>query len=276
MLNKIPELRFESPVAVRSTFSIELNGENLEIAALHRKSGENLVFFLHGLGAVKECFEEAFSSGYLSGYSLLSCDLPGFGESTKSGTFSYSMEDFAEVSRLLLNRQDYDSLHIVGHSMGGAIGIILAGLLDGRMRSFVNAEGNLIGDDCGLLSREATRYTLPEFESHGFRKVLAGCSGIENQGMKKWLEWNQNAYVPGFFHSARSLIAWSKGDILLERFKAMKFRKLFAYGSHNSDLKVLGLLDGIETAPVPGSSHAMMIDNPEGFYCLLGGFIAEK
>lgn len=261
---------------MNKTYSVSCASEQLDIKALYRDTGSKLILFIHGLGACKECFEHAFSFQTLDEYSLLSIDLPGFGDSTKSESFSYDMEDFAVIIKQILSHHEYKALHVVGHSMGGAIGILLSEKLDKPFDSFLCAEGNLIGNDCGLLSRGATRFTLPEFEKRGFKKMLSGCAGVKNTGMKTWLSWNQDAFVPGFFHSARSLVRWTDSGKLHKSFMKMKTRKAYVYGSNNSSMPVLADLVGIRKIPIPDGHHAMMFDNPEAFYSIVAEFISGQ
>ena len=106
-------------------FTIDHDGNNYEVATTFRRRGEELVFLLHGLGCSKESFRDIWFRGELRDYSIISLDLIGFGDSSKSSKFSYKIEDHASVCAKVVNEISLKKVHIVAHSMGGAIGLLL-------------------------------------------------------------------------------------------------------------------------------------------------------
>ncbi|MBW2606528.1 MAG: alpha/beta hydrolase [Deltaproteobacteria bacterium] len=152
------------------SISIILNGITCEIASLLRECGEELIFLLHGLGCSKESFRDIWIRDEFKNYSILAIDLPGFGESSKPDDFSYKMDDHALVCAEVLKEFSSKQLHIVAHSMGGAIGLLLPPAVLNRTLSFANLEGNLIREDCGILSRKTIDHPFHEFE----KDVLPG------------------------------------------------------------------------------------------------------
>ena len=84
-----------NPVSV--FFSIDFDGNQYEISAAFRKQGGELLLLLHGLGCSKKSFRDIWYREEFSGYSILSLDFIGFGDSSKFDTFSYRMEDHAAV-----------------------------------------------------------------------------------------------------------------------------------------------------------------------------------
>lgn len=104
-------------------FSVNHGGNNFTVATTFRGCGEETLLLLHGLGCSKESFIDIWFRDELRDYSIISLDLLGFGDSSKSEKFSYKMEDHASVCAKILNEFSLKKIHIVAHSMGGAIGL---------------------------------------------------------------------------------------------------------------------------------------------------------
>ena len=229
-------------------------------------TGSDLILFIHGLGCSKESFDDAFGVSGLAGFQLLAVDLAGYGESSKPRDFSYSMEDQAEILRLLLDKMKPEKVHIVAHSMGGAVGLLLAKAIEDRLGSFVNVEGNLIGSDCGLVSRKAISIPYDEFRDKMFDKV-------RSKGPKLWREMSAKSDALAFYKSSESLVEWSDTEKLLEIFARLETNKIYVYGDQNSDMEILLRLGEIKKVAVFGSGHFVMNDNPKEFYALVSKIV---
>ncbi len=243
-------------------FKINFRGRELEVSAKLKGSSDELILFIHGLGCSKESFDAAFEFPDLDDFRLLAVDLVGYGRSSRSPAFSYTMEDQAEILRLLLDGMNPAKIHIVAHSMGGAVGLLLAEKIEGPLVSFVNVEGNLIGSDCGLISRKAIQISYAEFRDTMFDR-------IRSVGPATWQEMSARADALGFYKSCESLVEWSDSEKLLEIFLGLEADKLYIYGDRNADMEILGRLGEIEKASVSASGHFVMNDNPAEFCALV-------
>lgn len=243
-------------------FRINFRGRELEISAKLKGSPDELILFIHGLGCSKESFDAAFDSPYLADFQLLAVDLVGYGGSSRPSDFSYTMENQAEVLRLLLDEMKSAKIHVVAHSMGGAVGLLLAKEIGGMLASFVNVEGNLIGSDCGLISRKAIQISYDEFRDNVFDR-------IRSVGPETWQEMSAMADALGFYKSCESLVEWSDTEKLLEIFLGLEVDSLYVYGDRNADMEILGRLGEIRKASVSASGHFVMNDNPAGFCALV-------
>jgi pimeloyl-ACP methyl ester carboxylesterase len=248
------------------TFKINYQGKEFELSAKFAVTGSQLILFIHGLGCSKESFDEAFGFSGLTRFQLLAVDLVGYGESSKPSDFSYSMEDQAEILRLLLDSTKPEKVHIVAHSMGGAVGLLLAAGIKDRLGSFVNVEGNLIGSDCGLISRKAIGIPYDEFRDRMFGRVIS-------RGPTLWREMSEKSDAMGFYKSSESLVEWSDTEKLLEIFARLETTKVYVYGEQNSDMEILDRLGGIEKVAISGSGHFVMNDNPKEFYTLVSKIV---
>ncbi len=149
--------------AMLSNITINYKGKQVNLSTKFRNSNNELIFLIHGLGSSKESFEHIWDCSLFQDYSILTLDLVGFGNSSKPNDFSYTMEEQAEICKLLLDEFEHPKIHIVAHSMGGAVGLLLVESLKDRLISFINIEGNLVGEDCRLVSKRAIGFYLKQW-----------------------------------------------------------------------------------------------------------------
>ncbi|MGE5627917.1 MAG: alpha/beta fold hydrolase [Solirubrobacterales bacterium] len=245
---------------------INYKEKNIELSVKYRKGNNELILFIHGLGCSKDSFEQLWGFPDFKAYSLVTFDLVGFGDSEKTLDFSYDIADQAEICKLLLSQFQYDIVHIVGHSMGGAIGVLLMEGLKSSSASFINVEGNLIGADCGLISRKTISYSFEEFHKNMFNKLILHNKASEDFSSKLWAEMLQKCDPFAFYKSSKWLVKWSDSNKLLDIFLGLKCNKAYIYGDKNSEMDVIGMLNGIKKISISNSGHFMMNDNPNEFY----------
>ena len=73
-------------------------------------------------------------------------DLPGFGISDRPAGFGYSLEEHADALTSALDAADVRGAEIVGHSMGGAVAIVLATRRPELVARLILANANLDPD----------------------------------------------------------------------------------------------------------------------------------
>jgi pimeloyl-ACP methyl ester carboxylesterase len=228
-----------------------------------------MLVFLHGLACSRNTFRFALEHRYFPGCSLFLPDLIGFGSSAKPDEFSYTMDDQAALCERVLAQLPPVKLHVVGHSMGGAIGLLFSPRLFGRIRTFANVEGNLIAEDCGMLSRGIADVPFKRYRSHLFEEHKARFAD------DFVLEFSRT--TPEAMHrSACSMVEWSDSGKLLTLFRRLPCRTGYFWGEKNHDMPILQRLRGIDTFMIGNSGHGMMIDNPGEFYSRIAEFIAAQ
>ena len=242
----------------------------LTIASVYREAGPVLVLFIHGLGCAKESFEGAFRAPALSGFSLLAPDLAGFGRSQKPVDFSYRMEAHADVLGALLRRIGAGEVHIVAHSMGGAVGLLLSKYRLRNTASFTSVEGNLFPEDCGLMSRKAASTDFRTFKEEVFERLRENTKRRYGEPFSQWLA---ESSPEGFYRSAVSLVRWTDSGRLFEIFSGLRTIRYYLYGERSVRPHSVLSSKGIGTVRVPESGHFPMIDNPEAFYDLVAGIV---
>jgi pimeloyl-ACP methyl ester carboxylesterase len=259
-----------------SKVSLKYRGVELKIAMRFREQGDDLLILLHGLGCSKDSFDGAFRAPELSNYAIWAIDFPGHGESSRHlPSDLYSVEACADVTGQVIDHvlaeasQGYRRLCLAGHSMGGAVAVLVAER-HREITSLVSIDGNLVSEDCGLISRSIAEQTPEQFASRGyrdFRAVLRNSAAPDDQA---WARWSAHADPRAMHAAARSLVEWSDSGKLLEQFNAIE-QRAFLYGECDDKEYIIGRLLGTTVAAVPDAKHFMMVDNPTALYRILAG-----
>jgi pimeloyl-ACP methyl ester carboxylesterase len=236
----------------------------MTLATLSREGGKDLVLFLHGIGCVKENFAAFWEAPEFAGLALLAPDLPGHGASQGLPPESATMEGMAAVLFDLVEAQvrDRRRLHVVAHSMGGAAGLLLAKRPPVPLASFVSLEGNLVAEDCGMLSRRTAEMDLKLFKDANFDRLKARAREADDPALRDWAGWVAACPAEAFHASARSLVEWSDGGQLLDIFRALSVPKAYVYGSESANPDVLAPLEAIRQVPIADCGHFVMVEKP--------------
>lgn len=252
---------------------VQYRGRSFVIATKYREGFDLWLVFLHGLGCAKESFEDAFTAKQLDGYSLLAFDFVGFGASDKPDDFTYTLEDHVEIAKLVIGQLNPSGIVLIGHSMGGAVGTLLAGKLD-NMVGYVNLEGNLVPEDVGIVSRRTAEQPEADFIRHGFSAFLQGLKESEDASYRKWAEWYGRSSAVAVHRSGCSLVEWSVGGELLPTFNALS-KKVYVYGDRMDYSYLPPRLQNADFIAIANSGHFMMIDNPDDTYRAIGACLAR-
>ena len=109
--------------------------DSLEIAYVDAGKGKSTLIFIHGLSSYVRAWERTLPE--LSRNSrCLALDLPGYGKSSK-GHYPGTMDFYAEVIHLFIQRLHLKNVTLVGHSMGGQIAVTLALKYPGEIQKLV-------------------------------------------------------------------------------------------------------------------------------------------
>ena len=241
------------------------------VATTLRRSGNSLIVFLHGLACAKESFAAAFSIDAIRGFSICALDFPGHGSSGRLNYRQYSIQAYADIVNLLIDELAPDRVYLVCHSMGGAVGLVAA--RDRRdVACFISAEGNLVAEDCGLVSRHIATQSPEAFEREGYQSFLGELQASQSHDCLMWANWCARADPLAIYQSARSLVEWSDAGHLIGMFRKLDF-KAYIYGDKEPKRYLTRTLCDVPTRSVPGAGHFMMTDNPADFYATVSGLI---
>jgi len=248
--------------------TVVLSGEVSEMHILSRSGADETIVFLHGLGCSTESFSGIWDRADLGLYSVLCIDLLGHGKSSSPNHFGYSISDHARSVASILALYRHRPLHMVGHSLGGAVALRLPDSLRSSIVTFTNVEGNLTPQDCTYGSRRTSSRPFGEFLRHvlpAFKKASP-----------VWNRVGLDVVHPrAFYDTAKSLVELSDDGSLLEAFISWEGRKLYVHGAENVDHPSVAAVGKIETVSIPAAGHFVMNDNPDKFYSKLHEFIRE-
>lgn len=244
--------------------TIKYKDHEFKLSVKKRINSEHLILFLHCIAGAKESFDAAFGFAGLSAYSLCTFDSLGFGSSDKPKDFSYKLEDQAAVAKELVDQLKPKTLSIVAHSVGGATGLLLARELP-NVAHFINVEGNLVAEDCGLITRGTAEQSPEEYEKRGFQNFLHMLVSSERPDFHEWAKWYKQA-SPGATHAtARSVVEWSDSGKLLEIFNGLE-NKTYIYGDEEPKSYLLPRFKHVDVRYLPGLKHFMMVESPKIFF----------
>ncbi len=247
------------------TFTVRLR-KDYEIAAASSQGTTDLLFCIHGLGCSHNSFRNLGTEPALHKYSALIPDLYGFGNSGRSEEFSYSMEAHAEICVGLLRQSRYERLHLVAHSMGGAVALLLPQDILDSVESFASVEGNLTSADCNVSSRRVATASYEHFKAELLPeyKVKFG----------NYLSLD-TASPTAYYRSACSLVEWTDSGKLLDKFLNLRCRKCYFYGEQNRGSPSFVATGATRQVQIKQSGHFIMDDNPVQFYAELARFIDQ-
>jgi pimeloyl-ACP methyl ester carboxylesterase len=247
---------------------LDYKGLKLKIAADISNMGKKekgSILFIHGLGCSKDSFKDVWDFSGFRNFRILCVDLLGFGDSSKPKDFSYTLKEHAEVCKKIIEKLNLKKINLVGHSMGGAVALLLIKKIPERIISFINLEGNLIGEDCGV-SRKAISVPYDEFKKTVFSQIKHEIKKVGDKSSKSWYKWLSKSDSYGFYQSSKSLVKWSDSRKLLKRFINLNLKKYYIFGEEDQNLPIVKLLKGDLKIKISNSGHFMMIDNPKEFY----------
>ena len=251
------------------------------ISHVFQRGGEESIVFIHGFGASKETFLGAFGREEFQSFRMLVTDLVGFGGSSKPADFSYLMKDQARILRKTIDLLGIDRFHLIGHSMGGIIGIELGEMIPDRLCSFINAEGNITTEDCTMSGR-VTDMGEEYFAREGFKQlkhsIAEESERTHDKSLRGYLNSLSKATPKAMYKSSLSTVQESSCGNLLRRFVQLPLYKCYIYGEKNKDVfpaKKMLKQEGIPLYYVLRSGHSMMIENPDEFYGLISSIISR-
>jgi pimeloyl-ACP methyl ester carboxylesterase len=234
------------------------------------------LLYIHGLGESGLCFEHLLDSPRLIRWRQLIPDLPGYGRSpwTKS---PLTLEDQADyvATWLHASESDFDisPLVVIGHSMGGVIGLLLCERFPNLAAILIDVDGNKSPDDC-VFSGKAASQRLEQFIQGGFDALrLEVFSDSDHDPARRGYYVSMRLADPRAFHlNSCELIQKSEKKDMAERLSNLSIPSHYIAGvPEGASKQTLQLLDeaGVQWTGIEPSGHWPFIDQTERFVDLI-------
>lgn len=230
------------------------------------------VMWIHGLGESSLCFREVV--GRLTDYHHWLCDLPGYGRSPWGESLTLS----AIAVRLACLLEQVGPAVVIGHSMGGVVGTILAELRPDLVSALVNVDGNISLGDCGY-SRPISEQSGPDFVSSGYEELLNRLAkrGQNDPAHRGYFVSMSLAQPSAVYRHSQELVELSTGEQLARRLARLTRPHLYIAGSpEGAAPRSLELLKeaGVPLVRIGDSGHWPFVDQPALFARAVDRFIA--
>lgn len=221
---------------------------------------------LHGLGSSSREFTYLATAPGFEHRRLILFDIPGFGDSDRPSDWTYAMEAQADLLAALLEQVANGPVALVGHSMGGSIGIALAARHPDLVDRLIVAEPNL-DPGTGTLSGHIARQPEAAFVERGYRRLLYQTRREAARGSlvaSRFLATLEQASPVALHRSAVSLRA-DRSPTLREQFEALTIPRTLLWGARTPRIDPPLADPGIAIDVIPDAGHVMMTEQPAAF-----------
>ncbi|MFD3658467.1 alpha/beta fold hydrolase [Streptomyces sp. NPDC058620] len=222
--------------------------------------GGGTTVYVHGLGAMSAAYHAHIAADpALAGRRSLFVDLPGHGTSDRPADFGYTLEDHADALAVVLDAAGVRGAELVGHSMGGAVAVVLAYRRPDLVARLVLTEANLdpyppetIGSS-GIGSWTEDAFVL----GGGFAQVLEHVRPMWAATMRLTdplaLHRTAAGLMRGTEPTMRRMLMESTTD------------RTYLQGALSGELPGADeLMDsGVRVLTIPGAGHCIMFDRPD-------------
>lgn len=233
-------------------------------------NSKNFIVFLHGWAADKKSF--LWVKDYIKNHTLLFLDFAGFGESNEPER-PYSVFNYAQELKNLLDEFEIEKLMLVGHSFGGRVGIKFAAIYQ---QVYFDFKLCLI-DSAGIKPRRGFGYFFKVYKYKILKKIAKKHKNIEkyiskcgSDDYKKLspimkesfkLIVNEDLSCDAKSVTNPTIIVWGEKDKDTKLYMARKLNKLIKY----SRLFI-----------IKNAGHFSFLDNPQEFLIILDTFIKKQ
>ncbi len=234
------------------------------------------ILYVHGLGESGQCFEPLMQNARLAPWSHLAPDLPGYGQSPD---LPGGLAGHADHLSDCLRRHSAPPVVVLGHSMGGVVGLLLCERHPDQVAAFVNVEGNLTPSDCTFSARIATM-GAEAFIAHGFNRLR---QDLEQMAVLDPVLQGYHARMGQcdprrLYADSLELVEYSKAGRLADRLAALCVPTLYISGyprGIGEPTREILRVSGLAWQELPGAGHWVFLDQPRRFIDALKGFLVR-
>lgn len=241
---------------------------NIFLRRIAAKNQKGEILYIHGLGESGFCFEQLCLDSQISSWSHWIPDLFGYGQSPRFEK-PVSLEDHTRYLKDLLDALKISRVIIVGHSMGGVIGLLFCEKYPHLVEGFINVEGNISAADC-TFSRRIADFSSDDFLTKGFRKISEEIyrDAQTNQAVANYYLSFRRSDPGTLYLNSQELITLSESEELPERFAKLEMPKTYIFGNPDgTGDHSIGLLTkaGVSVVEVGNAGHWPFIDQQDTF-----------
>ncbi len=236
------------------------------------------LLYIHGLGESGLGFENQLADPRLAAWRQLAVDLPGYGK-TPWREQPLDLDGLADLLAAWLRGRGEAPVVLVGHSMGGVLGLLLCERAPELVRAFVNVEGNISLDDCGFSSKAAA-YSLADFVNNGFAAIAQQLylDGVEDLALRTYYPSLRLCDPRQYHRNSLDLVALSKAaepgaavsdtGELAARLANLTLPQIYLLGDPRGtgEFSRSRLREaGVEYWPIAHAGHWPFLDQPDAF-----------
>jgi pimeloyl-ACP methyl ester carboxylesterase len=216
------------------------------------------LLWIHGLGESRHCWDSIVNDPRLAAHTSLAPDLPGYGDAPADGR---TLAGLADHLAAYLAEQRATDVTMIGHSMGGVIGVLLAERHPTALARLIDVDGNVSPGDCaysGKLVRDGRAALLAHVDDLAQRDLAH----------RRYAPRLKQTDAETLLRHAGELVAYSAAEDLAARRAALAIPCVYVAGSPGGACaRSLALLEvaGVRTISIAPSGHWPFVDQPALF-----------
>ncbi|MFF4926584.1 alpha/beta fold hydrolase [Kitasatospora sp. NPDC001261] len=237
------------------------NGDRIRWVEL--PGAEPVRLYLHGLGSSSPAYFAAVAAHpLLAGRRSLLLDLLGFGLSDRPTDFGYTLEEHADAVAAAVAAAGPDRVEVVGHSMGGAVAIVLARRHPHLVERLLLVDANL-----DRIDPDRRRPGSSGIAAYDEEEFLAGGLGEVAERVGPFWWSTMRLAGPEALHRSARHLARATEPTMRELLLDLDLPRTFLHPAADGEPAGADALRaaGVRVVAVPDCGHNIMIDNPDGF-----------
>lgn len=260
--------------------AVYLPGDRAFIRLTEIPGDEPPLLWLHGLmcSSTGELMQAAVQPE-LRGRRQLLIDFLGYGYSDRPMGFGYTPEDHARTIVAVIDVLALTECCLIGHSMGGGVGILVASARPRSVSLLIMAEGRIDIDPDG--PDPIAAQSEQDFVEHGFAELLDGQTRDAEalpEGLRAAHLGITRLVAPFALHRAEVARGRETDPPLRSLLNDLRMPRWYLDGSESEPWGPRDDLEaaGVRFRVVPDTGHMMALQNPRGLAATIAEILAES
>ncbi|WP_228550270.1 alpha/beta fold hydrolase [Salinibacillus xinjiangensis] len=216
-----------------------INVANINLYCEYLLNDNPPIFLIHGFASSTYTFRRLIPL-LKKNFSIVAVDLPGFGKSEKSTSFTYSFQNYARLMIACIDKFAISNPFIVGHSMGGQIALYMAAIAPEKIKKLIllcssgylrrSSRLLIYSSYLPLFESVITNYIRRKNVKDYLRNVLYNEALINDELI---YEYGKPLAEKGFYQALIRLLRHREGDLLSEDLKKINTPTLLIWGKED-------------------------------------------